>query len=465
MLEIFDLYRKDHYNNPRPLPVWKWHILVHVCKRWRQLVFSSPHRLDLKVLCTYGTPFRENLGIWPAFPIVLDLHSPGSLFTPNDEDNAIAALEHSDRLCSINLYVTGSMRAKMSTVLSKPFPLLKRFKFYTVGLNVPALPDEFLGGSAPCLQEFYLNGIPFPALPTLLLTTSNLVNLTLSTIPPTGYIPPETMVACLNVLPLLERFVIEFSDTDPHPDQIRPPPTTRSVIPALTSFWFQGPFEYLEDFVAQIDGSRLDEIVIGYLNGPDHSEVVQLSEFINRSVGPELTPSGRAHVICRREAVTFTVYRRANYPGSDRRPLKTTIYSDALEWYIPELVNVLCRFPATAIFSTIVHLKLEMQGNEDCVDFAHGADWLGLFRHFPAMRILDVSGRLAEPVAIALKRITTEMVTEVFPSLRVIFTEDQPASSVETIVAARRLSDRPVTFVETKAEFEKILESYAAVSE
>ena len=201
MLEIFDLYRKDHYNNPRPLPVWKWHILVHVCKRWRQLVFSSPHRLDLKLLCTYGTPFRENLGIWPAFPIVLDLHSPGSLFTPNDEDNAIAALEHSDRLCSINLYVTGSMRAKMSTVLSKPFPLLKRFKFYTVGLNVPALPDEFLGGSAPCLQEFYLNGIPFPALPTLLLTTSNLVNLTLSTIPPTGYIPPEAMVACLDVLP------------------------------------------------------------------------------------------------------------------------------------------------------------------------------------------------------------------------------------------------------------------------
>ena len=319
LLEIFDHYRKDHYNNPRPLLVWKWHILAHVCKRWRQLVFSSPRRLDLQILCTFGTPFREDLGIWPALPIVLDLYSPGFPFTPNDEDNAIAALEHSDRLCSISLYVTGSMWAKMPTVLRKPFPLLKRFKFVTVGLNVPALPDEFLGGSAPCLQEFYLSSIPFPALPTLLLTTSNLVNLTLSTMPRTGYIPPETMVACLDVLPLLERFVIEFSERDPHPDQIRPPPTTRSVLPALTSFAFRGPFQYLEDFVTQIDGPQLDEIVLRYL---DVFRVVQLSEFINRSVGPELTPPGRAHVICLRDAVVFTVYRRANYPGLDQRPLR-----------------------------------------------------------------------------------------------------------------------------------------------
>ena len=127
------------------------------------------------------------------------------------------------------------------------------------------------------------------------------------------------MVACLDVLPLLERFVIEFSERDPHPDQIRPPPTTRSVLPALTSFAFRGPFQYLEDFVTQIDGPQLDEIVLRYL---DVFHVVQLSEFINRSVGPELTPPGRAHVICLRDAVVFTVYRRANYPGLDQRPLR-----------------------------------------------------------------------------------------------------------------------------------------------
>jgi hypothetical protein len=68
LLEIFDLCRS--YFNPvnpvRPLLVWKWDVLVHVCKRWRQLVFSSPRRLDLQILCTYGTPVRKNLGIWVA---------------------------------------------------------------------------------------------------------------------------------------------------------------------------------------------------------------------------------------------------------------------------------------------------------------------------------------------------------------------------------------------------------------
>jgi hypothetical protein len=56
-------------------PVWKWHTLVHVCQRWRQIVFASPRRLNLQILCTHGTPVRKNLGIWPAFPIAIDYYS------------------------------------------------------------------------------------------------------------------------------------------------------------------------------------------------------------------------------------------------------------------------------------------------------------------------------------------------------------------------------------------------------
>ena len=187
---------------------------------------------------------------------------------------------------------------------------------------------------------------------------------------------------------------------------------------------------------------------------------MQLSEFINRSVGPESIPSGRAHVTSRREGVTFIVYRRANYLNRDRQPLKTIISHKLV---LLHMADVLSRFAAT--FCAIFHLKLEMEDDKYCVALAHGADWLSLFRQFPAMKILDVRGRLAEPVAIALERITTEMLPGIFPSLHLIFIEDQPASSVDTIVAARRLSDRPVTFIETKAEFATILRSYATVSE
>ena len=129
------------------------------------------------------------------------------------------------------------------------------------------------------------------------------------------------------------------------------------------------------------------------------------------------------------------------------------------------MAEVLSRFSAT--LSTVVHLELEFQfmGDEALLERAHDVDWLHLFCQFPAMRILDVSGVLAMFVAIALEDVTTEMVAEVFPSLHLIFLEREAASSVETIVAACRLSDRPVTFVETKAEFERILESYMTVSE
>jgi hypothetical protein len=49
----------------------EWHTLVHVCRRWRDLVFASPRRLNLRLLCRKDTPVREMLDIWPALPIVI----------------------------------------------------------------------------------------------------------------------------------------------------------------------------------------------------------------------------------------------------------------------------------------------------------------------------------------------------------------------------------------------------------
>ena len=40
-----------------------WHTLVHVCRNWRFVIFGSPRRLDLRLLCTTKTPVREMLGV------------------------------------------------------------------------------------------------------------------------------------------------------------------------------------------------------------------------------------------------------------------------------------------------------------------------------------------------------------------------------------------------------------------
>jgi hypothetical protein len=67
----------------------------------------------------------------------------------------------------------------MAKVMKKPFVVLMHLFIASNDGNAPVLPAEFLGGFAPRLQSMSLLDIPFPALPTLLLSTSDLVSLNL----------------------------------------------------------------------------------------------------------------------------------------------------------------------------------------------------------------------------------------------------------------------------------------------
>ena len=51
-----------------------WQALVHVCRRWRTIVFGSPLRLDLALVCTAKTPARDTLDVWPPLPLVILSH-------------------------------------------------------------------------------------------------------------------------------------------------------------------------------------------------------------------------------------------------------------------------------------------------------------------------------------------------------------------------------------------------------
>ncbi|KAH9172896.1 hypothetical protein EDB89DRAFT_2242630 [Lactarius sanguifluus] len=218
-----------------------------------------------------------------------------------------------------------SQLGKMATAMQELLPVLAHLEVFSTGGDVPVLPAKFSGGSAPCLQVVSLHGVPFPALPALLLLASDLATLDLRNIPPTGYISPEAMVACLATLTRLKLFTIEFQSATSRPDRIHPPPETRTVLPALTSFRFQGASKYLEDLVAWIDGPQLSRIVIVYLNQLVDFRVAQLSKLIDRSVGPKLTPFRHAQVAFASDKVSFDMYRHANHPFLDWHPARTII--------------------------------------------------------------------------------------------------------------------------------------------
>ncbi|KAH9172867.1 hypothetical protein EDB89DRAFT_1905759 [Lactarius sanguifluus] len=457
LLEIFELCRKA-YHSGLLTPygtAWarKWHLLVHVCQRWRQIIFGSPHRLCLRILCTYGTPVRKNLCIWPAFPIAIDYGKYRRSILPI-YDNIIAALEYPERVSHLSLNVTGSQLDKIVTMMQESFPVLGHLRIHSEDGNAPVLPAEFLGGSAPRLQFIELNCIPFPALPTLLLSATDLVSLHLSKIPPTGHFSPKAMVACLAVLPRLKSIVIEFQLATLRPDQISPPPVTRIVLPALTFFGFKGASEYLENLLSQIDSPQLDRIWIDYLNQLVDFQVAQFSEFIDRSFGHKLTLLRHAGVTFSRDRVSF---------GEPYNILhaRTSVSCQGIDWQVSHIAQVLSH--VSVKLSNVVHLTLDVVGTYlEQVEGTDDVEWQHLLRQFPKVQTLHVSRRLAEHVALALEDGTGEMAAEVLPSLNLIYLAGQPASSIRKFLAARQLSDRPLTVLNTKMEFDERLKSYVS---
>jgi hypothetical protein len=84
LLEIFNLYVIEGFRFRHPsktrrrqggislfetLRIQEWIMLVHICRRWRTIVFQSPHRLNLRLLCTYKTPARDTHDVWPPLPL------------------------------------------------------------------------------------------------------------------------------------------------------------------------------------------------------------------------------------------------------------------------------------------------------------------------------------------------------------------------------------------------------------
>ena len=453
LLEIFNFYRKSHDYLLRT--VWKWHLLVRVCRRWRQVVFASPHRLNLRILCTHGTPV-EDLGIWPAFPIVMDYYyySKCGLMS-NDEDDVVALFEHLDRICDIRLSVTSSQLGKIAMAMQEPLPMLTRLHIFSRDGDGLILPAEFLGGSVPCLQDITLSGIPYPSLPTLLLSATDLVTLSLRSIPPTGYISPEALAACLAMLTRLKSIHIEFQ-TATRPDLItRPPAETRAVLPALTEFEFRGASEYLEDLVARIDGPQLHRIHTVYLNQIVDFQAAQLSDFIDRSVGSGLTLFRHAEVTFSRDTVSFDLYPQTYHPSSDWGVVRTAISCKGIDWQVSHMAQVLSQ--SSAILSNIVLLQLKAEVEEDSELEGTNVEWLHLLHQFFTVQSLRVSRELAGHVALALEDITAGMVDEVLPFLDSIFLVGQPASSIKKFIVARQLSGRPVTVVNPEIDHEALV--------
>ena len=441
LLEMFDFYQRRRFYRGSH----EWQRLVRVCRRWRHIIFASPLRLDLTLLCTYGTPVRKNLGCWPPLPIFVDYVTwNGTGRAPNYEVDVTAALEHRDRLRSIKLALTSSVLEVVTSVMQEPFLVLTELWLSSKDRNAPVLLDTFLGGSAPSLQCIYLWGISFPSLPTLLLSTSDLFYLRLEDIPQSGYISPEEMVRGLAALTRLESLWIWFKSPSPYLEPLYLPFFTRSVLPSLISFNFRGSSGYLEHLLARINTPRLHFFEISYFNQLDFW-VPQLSQFIGRTESLELAQSRYAHV--RFQIDTICVELNCEEEGHRLCRLILRISCKWLDWQVPCLAQILGQSPT--MVSSVNHLSIDRinPGRQE-IEGMDDIDWLELLRPFTAVKTLHGSQQLAGHIALALDGLNGEIVTEELPVLDTLSLEDQSVRSVEQFITVRRLSGHPITFAD-----------------
>ena len=91
-----------------------WHTLVHVCRKWRYIVFGSPRRLSLHLHCT---GMRKSLTVWPDLPIVIGQYDPLMC----GADGILSALEKKDRVCEIMIrHISSSLWENALEVMQVP---------------------------------------------------------------------------------------------------------------------------------------------------------------------------------------------------------------------------------------------------------------------------------------------------------------------------------------------------------
>ena len=369
---------------------------------------------------------------------------------PKDYDFA-AAIVHPNRVCEFNLFrLTRSQLPRLVSAMQEPFPVLIHLKLRLDdgdGRPVLALPEEFLGGYAPRLQYLELESIPFPALPKLLFSATDLVRVTLCNIPRFEYISLEAMVAGLAASAFLKYLTIKFESplSYPHRASRRPPPSTRAIFPALTCFVFHGFSEYLEDLVGRIDTPLLDSIEITFF----HQVIIdlpQLGELMGRTTRFHALNEAHVHY-------DFNGVRVESFPPIwtlDDVPVSgLRISCREYDYSLSYLVKVVASFFPSIYIAEHLYIygprNLSLRWQDDI-------EYMELSHPFTSVRNLYICEGFTECIAPAIQYLQQDeelVVIDMFPFLERLYLEELQLSgpdqeAIGQFIAARQLLGHPV---------------------
>ena len=291
LLEIFDYYQQ-HFISDQPLwnKKYKWFKLIHVCRRWRFIVFASSTRLDLCLVVSAHNPgnmktiFSPRL---PPLPIAIDYdclpvgtasHVKTKVFS-----RMLAALKRCDRVHAITFLGTAPDFDELVKATKHHFPILENLKLQNVDTRITELelPSTFLNGSAPHLRSLKLHRISLTSITSLLSSATVLIELNLRLYTPfsmASLLAHLRNMHCLRHLELMLRIRGAPSSTNGPIPPTNPEDTF--LLSKLTSFHYQGPSSVLGALVAGFTAPSLQDVHI-ILNDDDEDPIFHLSRFLD----------------------------------------------------------------------------------------------------------------------------------------------------------------------------------------
>jgi len=287
-----------------------------------------------------------------------------------------------------------------------------------------------LGGFSPCLRIVRLNGVPFPALPHVLSSAKDLVELELRNTPTEGYISPMAMVAGLSALARLERVSIEFRSEGVF-DQMSqfPHPRSHIILPALTHFSFRGPTEYVEDFVSRIQAPSLYGVNLTF--NQILSNIPELIWFVKRT--EKLMSFNQAGIEFSSKDAKLSLR------SSEREfYLVLRIVCNVLEDQVSSLAQICSRLDS--VVSPVELLDLEEKGwqQQYIRDRMDTRRWAELFQIFTTVNTLRMA---TESVALAWRVLQAKQSMDIFPALCDLYVDGGGDSLFFQEVLIRLLSE------------------------
>ena len=424
-----------------------WYGLSHVCQRWRRVILGSASYLGVSLVCTTGTPVADMLAHSPPLPLLIDYRNGNRDIAAEDEEGAIFALMHYNRVRRVRLGMAATSLQTLIVAMDDEYPVLEYL--------IIAFPDEDDSSicqfpetlQAPNLRHLYLFGFVIPIGSRLLTTSVGLVTLNLAMVHPSTYFHPNILLRWLSYMPQLETLNVYFQFPVPNRDIERQlthtPITTPITLPNLHYFDFTGVRTYLEALVYRIATPRLEKLRIGFFNQFTFS-VTRLLQFLNAT---ENITFKSAKFWFSDKMVVVEVYP---HEEAEMYALSVAVDCWHLDWQVSSAAQIVNSL--SPVLSAVEHLTFEHEVHSQSSEEHDEADrtkWRQLLGSFRNVKTLRIAQGLVEEMSRCLELDDGDLPLELLPELQELtyFGSGNTGEPFTPFIDARQDAGHPFTLV------------------